>query len=1281
MAFTFIEVSFPESHDPGMLTPTAALPPSPMTDTSLAPRLEITGPDSERSFNTLYRSISGADAEETHNAQEKFNKLSDRAMDLREKISGVQSSALYEDVMAVRDADPGHLVSKSVTAVSKFAENSAVIMKGLDAVKQVHPFIGVVVIAFQAAIELELTRRENDKKIIALKTEMMEMMEILLDLKNIKDARKIDPDGTTLEGRMQRIAKKAEENIRNCSATCEAYMKKKFIVKLFDGSRWEKRLASFSDIFWQQKSEFSLALSIHTAQGVDNVQETLVGIETSVKTGTDSATMLLLFRQLESPLEGKLRKWIEDKGGAKVVSKDEKLFKELQSKMKEIKDATPNRDKSETTEALMLHVRKEMAETLERCLTRDRQQFDRKFDAVQTKLEEMKNTVRHSTDRVIKAVTSGPHDRIRDIDLYNVWKEMGWRGNVKARHFVVAIQDYFLQKYSNEDQQQINNAIWDAADGMSRAPSPAPSIDTVATDESNARVVVTRVLAERAAQHELEDRWAVNYITLARVRCILDAFDHDGSGWISVLEANLFTSSRPENFTVVKWIAFWAAGFTSLCARYAKAIVNVRAFMVSLSADVLPSNRARVDKYMCSRSLEIFDFIVRAVLPDSDEDEALMSHFTDYVASEEVRLTDALDHFGWNIDEQNTLQLIAGTSRIERHILPLIYLVLSRHAQIVQLACKLPLNDRELWDAECSVNTLADAIRLRIRTFENQFRTHSLDPAREFEAAYDGMFKIAYLSLKDDRSMENWEYPETYYTPQSEKEPDEKILKYKSIELGVPSSMYRDGSQDDGVPSHPFDGLWTGTYSYGAILTAGPQDGLVSTHLHFLDEEQRSFAGSGKDSIGFFEISGDLTQSDSASEKHVWFTKEYELLEGGEKNVWSYLGTVSVDDSGRMTVMSGNWGPWVDNPSKFVAYGAFQMDRTPVIVARHRPSNAEFETNPVWARWKLVLNVVEEQVQRKLSSWSYYRKRRDDRRKFIDATLHIADPMMYGRSWANDDYSTFRGYLNTFNELRLRLRPEDVQFYDWLAQVQLEQECFHPQVNKFCDSCEEQIVGARYRCLDCIRRNDGVNFCETCKDKSIFIADENLDHKPTTHVLLKTLRVVYPWREAVIVRWGGEERKNATEIFSRAKKYLDSESDKNKAGEEARAANEEPGDKDEEVVIPTCVYCEERVSRPCWFCVECSYDFFICNICEGKQVEMAKGKSNSTSTDGAVEDLAHKWHHVLVEIKEVVPQPPRIDLDMRLTMLEQKFAAHESAMRQKLDSVEALLNKLIAKMD
>ncbi|KAJ7315149.1 hypothetical protein DFH08DRAFT_422699 [Mycena albidolilacea] len=500
---------------------------------------------------------------------------------------------------------------------------------------------------------------------------MMNMMGILLDLRSIKDAQKLGPDGTTVEGRMQRIIKNAEQDIRDCSATCEKYIKKKFFVKLFDGSRWEGRLAAFSDVFSRRKDEFSVALSIHTAEGVDNVQRTLVGIEVNMKTGSESTAMLLLFKQLESPKERELQKWIFDRGGPKVVSENEKLFKELQNKMKDIKDATvmSGMGKSETTETLMVSIREEMREDIDRSLAADRRQFDRKFDAVQDKLEEMKNTVRRSTDRILIELASGPHDRIRDIDLYTVWKDMAWKGSVKARHFIVAVQDYFLQKYNREDQK-MDAAVRNAAEGLSGPSSPALSTASAATDEPPPSALVARAIEARTAQRELQDRWAINYFTLTRVRPILEAFDDDGSGWISVLEANTFTSSRPVDYSVVKWLAFWAAGFRILCASYAQAIQNARSRMIAITADVLPPNRARVDKYMISRSFHVVDLVVRAVLSDWDEntdnDEALMSCFTDYMQSEEEHLTNGLERFAWEIDAPNTLQLIAGTGRVER---------------------------------------------------------------------------------------------------------------------------------------------------------------------------------------------------------------------------------------------------------------------------------------------------------------------------------------------------------------------------------------------------------------------------------------------------------------------------------------------------------------------------------------------------------------------------------------------------------------------------------------
>jgi hypothetical protein len=101
--------------------------------------------------------------------------------------------------------------------------------------------------------------------------------------------------------------------------------------------------------------------------------------------------------------------------------------------------------------------------------------------------------------------------------------------------------------------------------------------------------------------------------------------------------------------------------------------------MVAISATVLPCNRARVDKYMCSSGLDVVDLIVRALRAQDDEDNDLMTHLyvvsfslqqgpdsslpsNDYIAGEEVRLIEGLERFRWEIDAQNTLQVLLAVA-------------------------------------------------------------------------------------------------------------------------------------------------------------------------------------------------------------------------------------------------------------------------------------------------------------------------------------------------------------------------------------------------------------------------------------------------------------------------------------------------------------------------------------------------------------------------------------------------------------------------------------------
>ncbi len=45
-----------------------------------------------------------------------------------------------------------------------------------------------------------------------------------------------------------------------------------------------------------------------------------------------------------------------------------------------------------------------------------------------------------------------------------------------------------------------------------------------------------------------EEEWTLEYINVTRVQPIIEAFDDDASGFITVTEVNTFTTARPKNW-------------------------------------------------------------------------------------------------------------------------------------------------------------------------------------------------------------------------------------------------------------------------------------------------------------------------------------------------------------------------------------------------------------------------------------------------------------------------------------------------------------------------------------------------------------------------------------------------------------------------------------------------------------------------------------------------------------------------------------------------------------
>ena len=151
----------------------------------------------------------------------------------------------------------------------------------------------VVVLAFKTVYTLELKRRDNESKTIALYVEMKDMMGALLlcvilftfrislissSLKDVQNDQLIAPDGRNIGDRLQSLVERTADDIKLCSNVCDTYAKKKLLAKVFQGPLWDHKLLSYVALFSKRRQEFEFELSIHTSRGVNSANTKLDAI-------------------------------------------------------------------------------------------------------------------------------------------------------------------------------------------------------------------------------------------------------------------------------------------------------------------------------------------------------------------------------------------------------------------------------------------------------------------------------------------------------------------------------------------------------------------------------------------------------------------------------------------------------------------------------------------------------------------------------------------------------------------------------------------------------------------------------------------------------------------------------------------------------------------------------------------------------------------------------------------------------------------------------------------
>ncbi|KAI0044626.1 hypothetical protein FA95DRAFT_1496723 [Auriscalpium vulgare] len=1137
-----------------------------------------------------------------------------------------------------------HIAEVVQDGINKFFDGMPVLMNALDAVADLHPFIGVVVMAFKTVYTLELKRRENEKKIIALYVEMKDMMTVLLQC-DVRDDQMIAPDQRSVQDRLEALTQKTADDIKACSNICDTYSKKKLLAKVFQGPMWDAKLLTFVSLFTKRRTEFEFALSIHTSKGVDKANVKLdVVDDTTKKINEKMEAMMAMFQQLVSKEQRELSALVDAQGGIKAVRSNDKALRELHTRVKSGTDSDGHRLGAEMP--AFEELKEDLAVTPDVAIENNMIVFSRKFEVQKRQIvDEMTLVVKRESDRIIKEVKAGAHERILDKSIHDIWKDMGWRGNVKARHFVLALRDYYVESQTSSTQA-------------------VRGINTLVSNND-------------------PDAWAIKFIDVSRVQPILEAFDDDASGFITVAEMNRFTSGRPLDWSLAHWIAFWAAGWKASIIEYASKIEAIFAKMEGIHAKLHPANRQHADDYFrfAWKAVHTLTATMIKEVPESLPEDK----FGKYIQTEEARLTENLKAVEYNIDGLDTLALVTGVGRIEKASIrtyesdlagltylqfafPVLYLLVKRHYEVMRIARTKVISPRELFDGVESILYVADALRFRMRELQNIFNQQKLDLDKQFKSFAYGVFKYIYkeTDLWNPKYVKDLDPDVTQYNDATEDQTikPEDILKHDySDKLSYDDWVY-DGETierkpDDTNVSSPIKdvlGHWNGYFYDDGAREVDGGDSMMTLAIEVADGENNVKA------IGWSNRGRFLVEGTCQDDEHgvPQLALKWTFTGSSWKKIYFY-GHHDVDSG----TLSGSYGYFADPES---TVGEFVFKR---IAPQHMvfyPDNTALAANKARSLWTFAIEAVRQEVRRERWSWSYFKQRRDDRKVFIESYVR----WQYFGTPLTDEES------ERFTKVSQRILPADVCFYSSRILEIKATTAIHE--NAFCDGCGGRIGGPRVVCLDCVIKSDqDFNTLDLCdKDACVTArvtvdarADLSAPHEPTHHLM--KVRTTVPTRQygrvdrkarAVLKKIEGTcktlaakrvaELENLTVEVAAAATTL-AAGDASQLSKRLSTISKKP---EVEPTAPKCGACKEPVTLPCWYCCKCTDDLYICNACDAKGVPKIEGAPG------------HSEEHFLVRAQ--APEALKASDESKENSTEQRLMSLE----KRMENIEVLLQRL-----
>ncbi|KAK7047652.1 hypothetical protein VNI00_006420 [Paramarasmius palmivorus] len=585
---------------------------------------------------------------------------------------------------------------------------------------------------------------------------------------------------------------------------------------------------------------------------------------------------------------------------------------------------------SEATRAQIKWLRKELDEDVDEEVKINLVVYLRKFDAQQRQLlAQIELAIVKQGDRVVEAVTGGPHDRIHDKELRQVWKDMGWRLLVPTTEFVLTLHDYFVSQHRDM-------YIFDAH--LSRP----PRLGSTTADVNKA---LSDAIA--AAKKRTEDKWALKSLTVTNLQPIWEVFDADASG-------------------LLQWLAYWASGRHFAIWQYSQKISGILQDMHQLlRTRVLPLNRYAIDRYL--HRMKTLNRVLSSTFPCDDPPQGeLNQRVSTYTQKEEERMDRILSCLDYDIDGPDTIELITSRYHIERDFFPLIYLLLRRHLSLVRLACDVVFDGEEMNTPAQSLRNVFKAVKARVTLLETLFLQRGLNPLAQLSNFAFGMYHFVYQR-----------YDPIF--PLIEDKNDDVIAKISSapvtrLKAGVHEVEAEPVFEGDADPiefesciGNGINGCWTGYFmdAEGADVL-----GLVRFRVSNWIEAVGAFDGTGMYGKGTLTVEGSYDLNDKILEAKFRTKGAPQLGDVGEEINIVVVGTLKAIVAGEpgsalqtQHTIHARWGHSEDSLN-----GRLYFSQTPawvhllrVSLGNQYPTEAHYK--PAGWRWRFAIHAVRYRVR------------------------------------------------------------------------------------------------------------------------------------------------------------------------------------------------------------------------------------------------------------------------------------------------------------------------------